>query len=57
MKRSTLRLAPASYFFDLLIDREIDVLTGVFDRVLANLDRGGDGDRPRDTSSRQRTRP
>ena len=28
-----------TYFFDLLSDKEINVLTAVFDRVLANLDR------------------
>jgi DNA-binding MarR family transcriptional regulator len=34
------------YFFDLLSHEEIDVLTAVFDRVLANLDCGsGDGAR------------
>jgi hypothetical protein len=27
-------------FFDLLSDQEVDVLTAVFDRVLANVDRG-----------------
>jgi DNA-binding MarR family transcriptional regulator len=30
--------ATRRYFFDLLSDREIDVLTKVFDRVLANLE-------------------
>jgi hypothetical protein len=35
------------YFFDLWSHGEIDVLTAVFDRVLANLDCGG-GDQGRD---------
>ena len=33
--------ATRRYFFDLLSDDEIDVLTTVFDRVLAGLDAGG----------------
>ena len=36
--------AASRYFFDLLSDEEIDVLTAVFDRVLINLDRATDGD-------------
>jgi DNA-binding MarR family transcriptional regulator len=36
--------AARRYFFDLLTDEEIDVLTAVFDRVLTNLDRATDGD-------------
>jgi hypothetical protein len=31
--------ATRRYFFDLVSDHEVDVLTAVFDRVLANLDR------------------
>ncbi|HET6919684.1 MAG TPA: hypothetical protein VFI46_09485 [Jiangellaceae bacterium] len=36
------RPSPATrrYFFDLVSDQEIDVLTSVFERVLANLDDG-----------------
>jgi DNA-binding MarR family transcriptional regulator len=33
--------ATRRYFFDLLSDEEVDDLTAVFDRVLANLDRAG----------------
>jgi DNA-binding MarR family transcriptional regulator len=36
--------ATQRYFFDLLSDRELDVLTRVFERVLANLDREDDRD-------------
>ena len=37
--------ATRRYFFDLLTDGEVDTLTSVFERVLANLDRrtGGEG--------------
>jgi DNA-binding MarR family transcriptional regulator len=34
--------ATRRHFFDLLSDDEVDVLTAVFDRVLANLDRRGE---------------
>jgi DNA-binding MarR family transcriptional regulator len=42
--------ATRRYFFDLLSDKEVDVLTAVFDRVLTNLDRrtGDDEGRGRD---------
>jgi hypothetical protein len=33
-------VAATRRFFDLLSDEEVDVLTAVFDRVLANVDRG-----------------
>jgi DNA-binding MarR family transcriptional regulator len=42
--------ATREYFFDLVSDKEIDVLTKVFERVLANLgcdQHGGDTRRPR----------
>jgi DNA-binding MarR family transcriptional regulator len=36
--------ATRHYVFDLLSDEEVDVLTAVFDRVLANLERATSGD-------------
>lgn len=39
--------ATRRYFFDLLSDKEVDVLTKVFERVLDNLERDGGGDRNR----------
>ena len=50
--------ATRRYFFDLLSDNEIDVLTGAFERVLANLDRI-DPDRknePVETGAKRRNR-
>ena len=38
--------ATRRYFFDLVSDQEIDVLTAVFDRVLANLDAVDDTEGP-----------
>jgi DNA-binding MarR family transcriptional regulator len=36
--------ATRRYFFDLLSDKEIDVLTNVFERVLADLERNTEDD-------------
>jgi DNA-binding MarR family transcriptional regulator len=37
--------ATRRYFFDQLSDREVDLLTSMFDRVLANLEREASVDR------------
>jgi DNA-binding MarR family transcriptional regulator len=46
--------ATRRYFFDLLSDDEVDVLTAVFDRVLANLDRVTGDDEGRSSGPQRR---
>ena len=49
--------ATRRYFFDHLSNKEVDQLTTVFDRVLANLDRDEGSQRGRDSNGRARQRP
>src|SRR5689334_5721920 len=48
--------ATRRYFFDLLSDKEIDVLTRVFDRVLANIDAEAAGDEQADREEERSAR-
>lgn len=49
--------ATRRHFFDLLSNKEVDLLTAVFDRVLDNLDRDSASDRERDSRSSPRGTP
>ena len=49
--------ATRSYFFDLLSNKEVDLLTTLFDRVLANLDRDDCRRRGRDSDGRAGQKP
>jgi DNA-binding MarR family transcriptional regulator len=49
--------ATRGYFFDHLSNKEVDQLTGAFDRLLANLDRDDGSNRRRDSDGRPGQRP
>src|SRR5712691_5609288 len=49
--------ATRRYFFDLLSNKEVDLVTAVFDRVLANLDRDDGSQRGRESDDRVGQKP
>jgi hypothetical protein len=49
--------ATRRYFFDLLSNKEVDLLTAQFDRLLANLDRDDCSRRGRDSDGRAGPKP
>ena len=49
--------ATRRHFFDLLSNKEVDLLTAVFDRVLANLDPDSGSDRGRASEGRASQKP